>query len=371
MQLETGSRSSWFSKFFEILLVYIALVNSAYMLLTSFAGQSFYVEYGQILNTVFVDSMFVAALLALVYAIYWHRNGRKKQINSAVKHAWLRAVIRYFIAYTISIYGFAKICRTQFTHAYFKNDIPAGHLSGIELTWYYFGHSYTFAVILGCIQIGGGILLMFRRTTLLGTCVLLPVMSNILLINLFYDIAVGAFIVAGVLTIGLLYLLLLRWRDLKALFWNKPVTDPPIKLSVLKPMVLPLVLLIAFYSVYHYVAGRPPSAPFTGVWKVSELKWNGKADSENAWINKPSSFHKIYIEEGGTVSFSANPYAFDEMKAWFAGYQYDARHNKLNVFFNGPTGDTTKVAISNYTGKAMQWNAVINKDTLQMKLYKE
>ncbi|MEO3407445.1 hypothetical protein AAFN85_26230 [Mucilaginibacter sp. CAU 1740] len=371
MQSETAASSSWLGKFFEVVLVFVAGACGIYMLLTSFAPQTFYMYFGRMLDTWLIEGLSAAVLLALGYSIYWHLKERKTQFGSTIKYAWFRAIIRYFVAYTISVYGFAKICQTQFAHYYFRDDIPAGHLNGLSLTWYYFGHSYTFAVILGCIQISGGILLMFRRTTLLGTYILLPVMFNIVLINLFYDIAFGALVVAIILTVSLVYLLLLRWHDLKVLFLSKPII-PPIKLSFLKPIVIPLLLVTAFYSVYHYVANKPSPAPFTGIWKVTELKRNGKPDNENAWVEHASSFHKIYIEKDGTIAFSANPYVFDDMKAWFGSYQYDDRRKVLNVFFNGPTGDTTKVIVKDdYIDKSMRWNTVINKDTLQIKLYKQ
>ena len=42
------------------------------------------------------------------------------------------------------------------------------------------------------LQLGGCLLLLYRRTRLLGVMILLPVMSNILFINVFYGINPGA-----------------------------------------------------------------------------------------------------------------------------------------------------------------------------------
>lgn len=70
--------------------------------------------------------------------------------------------------------------------------------------------------ILGLIQISGAVLLLFRRTTLLGALILLPVMTNIILINIFYEISAGAFVNSLIFTIGLVFLIALRWRPLFA-----------------------------------------------------------------------------------------------------------------------------------------------------------
>ena len=66
---------------------------------------------------------------------------------------------------------------------YAKRSIAS--LSGYELTWYYYGYSYTYAFILGSVQIAGATLLLFRKTTFLGATLILPVIANILLIDIF------------------------------------------------------------------------------------------------------------------------------------------------------------------------------------------
>ena len=62
---------------------------------------------------------------------------------------------------------------------------PVGSLNGYQLTWFYRGYSRIYASILGMTQVGGATLLLFRKTTLLGAVLMLPVMANILLINIF------------------------------------------------------------------------------------------------------------------------------------------------------------------------------------------
>jgi uncharacterized membrane protein YphA (DoxX/SURF4 family) len=312
----------------------------------------------------------VMCLLSVGYATYWHHKSKNKGFNPGIKHAFLRGVLRYFLAYQVMVYGFAKILKTQFAHVYMRDNTPVGSLSGFDLTWNYFGHSYTFAVILGLLQIGGGITLLFRRTTLLGTCILLPVMLNIVLINVFYDIAAGAFMNSVIITIGLLYLLLLRWPDVKPILF-KQMEIPPVRLSFAKPVLKLLVIGLAFYSIYGYVISVPPSA-FTGKWKIEEFTRNRKTVGKNEWMNGAQNWCYVYIEDGGRISFCANPYIFEANRAWFGRYIYRADKKTFNIVFDGGTNnDTTRVKISNYNGKQMQWNAKVYDDTLKLKLVKE
>jgi hypothetical protein len=57
--------------------------------------------------------------------------------------------------------------------------------SGEWLTWYYFGYSLVYGCIVAAIQIGGSLMLLFRKTLLLGVIILFAFMLNLTLINIF------------------------------------------------------------------------------------------------------------------------------------------------------------------------------------------
>ncbi len=97
------------------------------------------------------------------------------------------------------LYGFAKINGAQFTVLDSELTKPLGEVSGFWLTWYYFGYSPVYGTVLAVIQIAAGILLVIPRTALAGALVLLPVVTNILLIDLFYGVDLGGTFAAGVL----------------------------------------------------------------------------------------------------------------------------------------------------------------------------
>ncbi|MDN3583388.1 hypothetical protein [Mucilaginibacter flavus] len=362
-------RSYWFSKLFECLYLYIVVAVTSHMVFTSFT--SYRANYDEISYIrLFLYAGGLAILAAIAYSVYWHLKEKGGGFNTAIKHAWLRGTMRYFIAFEVSIYGFAKILQTQFAPAYSRQDVPVGMLSGFELTWNYFGYSYTFAVILGCIQIIGGIMLLFRRTTLVGVFTLLPVMVNIVFINMFYSIDAGAFINSLIISAGLVYLLLLHWPQLKTLLFQKAGDLPAVKLSAIKPFIKIGCIGLAFFCIYH-LSSQFKDTGFEGKWKVEELSHNGKHYEPNEWLNNPRAWSNIYIEKYGHMEFSSNPYIFDAQRAWAANYQYDATKNSFNVeFYNGPQTDTTKARISDYNGKSMRWTMVYYGDTIRMELTK-
>jgi hypothetical protein len=103
---------------------------------------------------------------------------------------------------------------------YLIYDEKLGNLSGEWLTWHYFGFSYTFGLIVAVAQVGGSILLLFRKTRLLGAILLLPVLLNILFINIFYGLNAGATLQSVVLSLGLIYLFSLDFKRILAFLFD-------------------------------------------------------------------------------------------------------------------------------------------------------
>ena len=76
-------------------------------------------------------------------------------------------------------------------------------MSGFWLTWYYFGYSSVYGTLIALSQIGGGVLLAWPRTSLIGALVLLPMFANIVLIDIFFGIGIGP-MVAALIVVGCL-----------------------------------------------------------------------------------------------------------------------------------------------------------------------
>jgi hypothetical protein len=124
-------------------------------------------------------------------------SSRPDELRVPSRARWVAVVL-------LVVYGFAKLNGSQFTSLDSELTRPMGQVSGFWLTWYYFGYSPIYGAILGLVQIGGAVLLAFRRTALLGALLLLPVVGNIVLIDVFYAIDPGALTVAVVILLCLL-----------------------------------------------------------------------------------------------------------------------------------------------------------------------
>lgn len=186
----------------------------------------------------------------------------------------LYILARYFVAVVVFFYGFAKLNGAQFTILDSELDKPMGQVSGFWLTWYFFGYSKIYGNLIALVQIAGGVLLMFRRTTLLGACLLAGILGNIVLIDVFYGVDLSALMVAIVLVLALLYILAQHGGELLDLFWRRqnsvlPAARVPPAAAFAKgaARLLLLVLPAVFtYWIAHYNNRYP--TPIDGAWDV-------------------------------------------------------------------------------------------------------
>jgi hypothetical protein len=109
------------------------------------------------------------------------------------------ATARWIAAVLCFLYGFAKINGAQFTVLDSELTKPLGDVSGFWLTWYYFGYSPVYGTLLAVVQIVAGVLLVVPRTAVAGALVLLPIVTNIVLIGVFYGVDLGGTLAAVVL----------------------------------------------------------------------------------------------------------------------------------------------------------------------------
>ena len=196
--------------------------------------------------------------------------------NGSTRMKSIYTALRFVTAFLILVYGFAKLNGAQFTILTSELDKPMGQVSGFWLTWYYFGYSPIYGNFIGLVQILGGILLMFRKTTLLGSCILFPVITNIILIDIFYRIDVGALFVALIIAAALIIILSFHRVELIEIFWSKQNSVFPSERSAKSRVYGKYVvraLLIAIPAVFTYwVANynnRLPT-PIDGAWEIVE-----------------------------------------------------------------------------------------------------
>jgi hypothetical protein len=204
----------------------------------------------------------------VLLAVWWKMRGP----NSASDP---HALLRYGIALVFLFYAFAKLMGAQFTILDSQLDKPIREVSGFWLTWYYFGYSSVYGGFVALSQIIGALLLTFRRTTLLGACLLFGITSNIVLIDLCYGVDLGGTFMAVVLWCALAGILVGYRQMLLTVFWAaSPSQRTRSGLRTAAAWGLRVGMLAFAASATYWVANvnnRVPT-PLDGTWAVQQAQ---------------------------------------------------------------------------------------------------
>lgn len=91
----------------------------------------------------------------------------RKSSDHKKLYYWLTVYVRYYLAYTMLDYGFAKVFIVQFTPLFPNlNQLvqPYGDFTPQGLLWKFMGYLKSYQTFTGFCEVIGGLLLLFRRT---------------------------------------------------------------------------------------------------------------------------------------------------------------------------------------------------------------
>lgn len=134
--------------------------------------------------------VFCCLVLAFVGALVWAWFDRQRRHDLTV-HEWVRVYVRYALAYAMLYYAQAKLVGMQFPFP--ESDqlgLTFGESEPFVLLWNFMGYSIAYTLFTGVVEVAAGLLLLFRRTTTLGALVTAGVMTNVVMLNLSYDVPV-------------------------------------------------------------------------------------------------------------------------------------------------------------------------------------
>jgi hypothetical protein len=186
------------------------------------------------------------------------------------------------------IYGIGKLDQFR-SPGLLELQLPLGEMPRMGLLWTFMGASTTYAIFTGIAEVLGGVLLLTRRTTLLGTLVSITVLSNVVMLNFCYDVQVKTF--ASHLLVMAVFLILPDLRRLANVFVLNRGSQRVAPLALFARrwlnwivLVLPTVLVIAMcgrnlYVVHEYRKARAhleTRPPLYGIWKVEEFEADGE-----------------------------------------------------------------------------------------------
>jgi hypothetical protein len=307
--------------------------------------------------------------LAIVATLVWSLLDRKRLAYPKLCF-WFRLILRLTLGFAMLTYGMVKFFPLQMAPPSLAvlNE-PLGNTSPMTMLWTLIGLSPVYEIICGAAEMTAGVLILFRRTALLGTLLTAFLTTNIVLYNFCFDVPVKIY-AAHLLMMSLV--LLTPWLPALIDFFilHKPCapsggwTSPARRYGLrIETVVTAAVLLLTGGMAAHdlgtgYLAQRRSAAhpnPFVGQWHVDSALLNGQP--KPYLTNDGYPLTDIYLEPIGRTMLRGSDHALyragvhiDDKKHTFtlsseAGrivyemQQPDPLHLTLT-----PTGDDAKTA---------------------------
>lgn len=114
----------------------------------------------------------------------------RKRISYNQLYYWLLVVLRFYIAFTLINYGMIKVIKMQFPYpSLYRLTQAYGDSSPMGLAWTFLGFSKGYNMFMGIIEVSA-MLLLFRRTMIIGAFLSLAASVHVMSMNYFYDVPV-------------------------------------------------------------------------------------------------------------------------------------------------------------------------------------
>jgi hypothetical protein len=252
--------------------------------------------------------LLLAIVIGLVVAAIWTARDRNRPRGAWVRET-TRVVLRYSIALGLTSYAIAKLIPVQFPPiSPLTLEQHVGELRPMALLWTFMEYSRPYAFFGGLMELVVVLFLCFRRTATLGAIICVAVMSNVMMMNLAYDVPVKLY--ATMTVVSALVLVLYDLPRLTAFFLtNRPA--PPVADSffhrhvglvtrwVIKVLALGSVIASSLAVMRPTVAQRAATAsPMNGSWEVTSFSKNGVPLDSTA---DPSRWRRVFIDANSVI----------------------------------------------------------------------
>lgn len=316
---------------------------------------------------------FLTLILTVIGTILWSLLDRKRK-NYDTLYYWIRVMVRYYLFYTMVIYGVYKVIKLQFPAPSLTRLVqPYGDSSPMGLAWTYMGYSKTYNYFTGIAELLGGFLLLSRKTTTIGALVCLGVMTNVFLINMSFDVPVKLLSFNTILMS-----VFLLWKDGKRMvaffLQNKavPASDIAVPYQSRRSKIILVTLkwvFIVFVTVTNIIqalqaekqyGAKAPKPPLHGIYYTEEFVRNNQQVAP--LTTDTTRWQRIIISSGSYASVQL----MNDSTQWYT-LKLDTVAHKAELRH---TRDTTIKAAFNYSFRQpyLEFNGLIKTDSVRIRL---
>jgi len=293
-------------------------------------------------------NLFLVLVIAVAGGLIWTAID-KKRLNYSKLYYWIRVLARYRLAYGMIGWGLKKAFPMQMVYpTQGMLNTPFIDFAEKKLYWSHVGVSFGYTVFLGFAEIIPGLLLLNRKTSVLGAALAAVVTFNICIANHAYD--------AGVAVPAAYFSLLgifIAWYDLPKI-WKLVVNEKDVQPYRYYPafpqkwqrylrtglkvtfnfIFVPLMAAAWAYGFFngnnYNIPSTPGIAQTKGYYNVTEFRLNNKVipyspEDSIRWAD-------AIFEEWSTVSYKTNRTAIADRMIGYSPLRVkgDKKNSKLN-----------------------------------------
>jgi hypothetical protein len=292
----------------------------------------------------------VAILLTLLWtALAELRSPARRSLAYPRLFFWFRITIRLTLGVAMLNYGLSKLFPLQMAPPSLAvlNE-PLGNTSPMTMLWTLIGLNPVYEMICGAAEVAAGILILFRRTGLLGELLTAFLATNVVLYNFCFDVPVKLYAAHLVLmSIALivpdmpgLFNFFFLHRPCKPLDgWAKPARRYGLRIETI--CVLVALLLAALPQAFQLqriyaqqLASERNPPPLTGQWHLTSA-------TKPFLTGDGVPLADIFFEPTGRLMFRSS-----DGVLWRGGSHLDDKKHTLQLFCVGHDGPPPEYAIT-------------------------
>lgn len=324
-------------------------------------------------------------LLALIGCIIWSLLDRKRT-DYRKADFWLRNIVRYYVSLVAFLYGIIKLFALQMPFPNLSQlATPLGDYLPMRFSWMFIGYSFQYQFFSGLMETMVGILLLNRKTVTLGALMGIGVFTNVVMLNLSYDIPVKIYSLQ--LLVCCIFLALNDWKRIMSFFiWNK-TSEPNYSYDLIlekrwyriarigaKALFIILFMILPFYNTwnrYKMVSSQTDVKPIkSGVYDITTFVRN--RDTIPLLARDTLLWKDMIFDKGGMGSVNSTDTLFRQRyRRGYFYYQPDTLTKTIAIKYT--PADTTALFTMQYempSPETMHLWTVIRGDSLYLELVK-
>nr|WP_315423560.1 hypothetical protein [uncultured Pedobacter sp.] len=262
------------------------------------------------------------------------------------KHPYL-GLVRYALGIMMFAYSLNKILKTQFALPGFvwTEMQTLENIASKRLAWVFLGYSTWFQVLLGVLELLPALLVLFRRTTLLGAILMLPMTAGVVLINFALDLWDETKILSLMLIFLNLVILIFEWHKVKSIFLTTVGKALLPKIAVLELIFnLAVISIVSYICLPQLLEFKGQTNRLTGDWiNQHPIEWILTKEVSNDVVLAPRAL-KVYFWADGmytqlddTNEVTPTTYNVIELKGKLALQYNDGKVVECNYSFPNET----------------------------------